>query len=138
LITGSTFWPNATGTAAAIGRSAEFAEAVVLSKKVVATLVTELHQRGFANVTRYPGTLPPGIARNAYGLLGAGSVLFELRGDIGQKSGGYIAKMAYLAAKSVTAALADGTLYEADVAVAEALPERGEPIGPPNEEAPEE
>jgi predicted deacylase len=135
LITGSTFWPNATATAAAIGRSAEFAEAVELSKKVVATLVTELDQYGFANITRYPGTLPPGIARNAYGLLGAGSVLFELRGGIGVKSNGYITKMAYQASKSVVQALADGSLFDADVAVAEALPERGPSIDPPNDEA---
>jgi predicted deacylase len=134
LITGSTFWPNATATAAAIGRSAEFAEAVELSKKVVATLVTKLDQYGFANVTRYPGTLPPGIARNAYGLLGAGSVLFELRGGIGVKSNGYITKMAYQASKSVVQALADGSLFDADVAVAEALPERGPSIDPPNDE----
>ncbi|MGH2698622.1 MAG: M14 family zinc carboxypeptidase [Actinomycetota bacterium] len=133
LITGSTFWPNAEGTAAAIGRSAEFAEAVTLSKRVVSTLVTELDQYGYANVTRYPGTLPPGIARNAYGLLGAGSVLFELRGGIGQKSNGYITKMAYRAGKSVVAALADGSLFDADIAVAEALPERGPSIDPPNE-----
>jgi predicted deacylase len=135
LITGSTFWPNATATAAAIGRAAEFAAAVELSKKVVATLVTELDQYGFANITRYPGTLPPGIARNAYGLLGAGSVLFELRGDIGVKSNGYITKMAYQASKSVVQALADGSLFDADVAVAEALPERGPAIDPPNDEA---
>jgi predicted deacylase len=125
LITGSTFWPNATGTAAAIGRSAEFAQAVKLSKKVVATLVTRLDQYGFANISRYPGTLPPGIARNAYGLLGAGSVLFELRGDIGAKSNGYITKTAYHAAKSVVEALADGSLFDADTAIADALPERG-------------
>ncbi len=133
LITGSTFWPNATGTAAAIGRSAEFAQAVELSKKVVATLVTRLDQYGFANISRYPGTLPPGIARNAYGLLGAGSVLFELRGDIGTKSNGYIAKTAYHAAKSVVEALADGSLFAADTAVADALPERGPAVDPPNE-----
>lgn len=134
LITGSTFWPNATGTAAAIGRSAEFAQAVELSKKVVATLVTRLGQYGFANISRYPGTLPPGIARNAYGLLGAGSVLFELRGDIGTKSNGYIAKSAYYAARSVVEALADGSLFDADTAIADALPERGPAIDPPNEE----
>jgi predicted deacylase len=133
LITGSTFWPNATGTAAAIGRSAEFAQAVELSKKVVATLVTRLDRYGFANISRYPGTLPPGIARNAYGLLGAGSVLFELRGDIGTKSNGYIAKTAYHASKSVVEALADGSLFDADTAIADALPERGPAIDPPNE-----
>ena len=69
--------------------------------------------------------------------MGAGSVLFELRGGIGTKSNGYITKMAYRASKSVVAALADGSLFEADIAVAEALPERGPQIDRPNESEPE-
>ena len=44
-----------------------------------------------------------------------------MRGDIGQKSNGYIAKTAYVAAASVVEALADGSLSQADVSVAEAL-----------------
>lgn len=135
LITGSTLWPNATEAAEELGRTDEFAEAVELSKRVVSTMVTELDQYGYANITKYPGTTTPGIARNAYGLLGAGSVLFEMRGGIGTKSNGYIAKTAYRAAKSVVEAAADGSLYDADIAIAEALPERGEFIGAPNEEA---
>ncbi len=135
LITGSTLWPNATAAAEELGRTDEFAEAVELSKRVVSTMATELDQYGFANLTLYPGTTTPGIARNAYGLLGAGSVLFEMRGGIGTKSNGYIAKTAYHAAKSVVEAAADGSLYEADITIAENLPERGSFIGAPNEES---
>lgn len=132
LITASTFWPNADTVAAAIGRTAEFEAAKTLSKKVISTFLTGLSRYGFANVTRYPSTTPPGIARNAYGLLGAGSVLLELRGDMGTKSNGYIAKIAHQATKSVVQALADGSLYTADVALAEALPPRGPAIERPD------
>lgn len=134
LITASTMWPNATEAAAELGVEDEFAEAVELSKRVVSTMVTELGQYGYATVTRYPGTTTPGIARNAYGLLGAGSVLFEMRGGIGQKSNGYITRTAYHAALSVVSALADDSLFSADIGVAEALPDRGPGIRAPNEE----
>jgi hypothetical protein len=48
-------------------------------------------------------------------------VLIEMRGDIGQKSNGYIAKTAYHASASVVDALADDSLSRADVGRAEAL-----------------
>lgn len=137
LITGSTLWPNATVAAEELGVTDQFEDAVVLSKQVVATMATELDQYGYANLTLYPGTTTPGIARNAYGLLGAGSVLFEMRGGIGTKANGYIAKTAYNAVSSVVDALADGTLTETDIAIAESLPERGSFIGAPNEESDE-
>jgi hypothetical protein len=121
MVTGSTFWPNATGTADQLGIRPQFDQVVHRSKQVVSTLLQELDQYGYANFSRYRGTLPPGISRNAYGLLGSASVLIEMRGGIGQKSNGYIAKTAYAASASVIDALADGSLYSADVGVAEAL-----------------
>ena len=48
-----------------------------------------------------------------------------MRGDIGQKSNGYIAKTAYVASASVVEALADGSLYTTSTARAESLKERG-------------
>jgi predicted deacylase len=134
LITGSTLWPNATSTADALGIRPQFDAAVELAKQVVSVMATELDPYGYANITLYPGTTTPGIARNAYGLLGAGSVLFEMRGGIGTKSNGYITQTAYNAAKAVVAALADGSLFTADIGVAEALPARGPGIGAPNED----
>ena len=98
---------------------------VETSKKVVSTLLTATDGKGYANFSRYPGTLPPGISRNAYGLLGSASVLIEMRGDIGQKSNGYIAKTAYVASASVVDALADGSLYSTSTGPAEALQQRG-------------
>lgn len=134
LITGSTMWPNATSTAEALDVVDQFESGVELAKKVVSVMATELEQYGYANITQYPGTTTPGIARNAYGLLGAGSVLFEMRGGIGVKGNGYITKTAYNAAKAVVAAMADGTLFDADISVAENLPPRGPGISAPNED----
>ena len=99
----------------------QFDQVVFRSKQVVSTLLQAIERYGYANFSRYCGTTPPGISRNAYGLLGSASVLIEMRGDIGQKSNGYIAKTAYVAAASVVEALADGSLSQADVSVAEAL-----------------
>jgi hypothetical protein len=133
LVTGSTMWPTALSKAEELGIVPQFETAVELSKRVVSVMVSGLDRYGFANVTCYPGGTGPGIARNAYGLLGAGSVLFEMRGGIGIKSNGYITKMAYKAAKSVVEGLADGSLYWADTSVAENLPDWGDRIYPLNE-----
>ena len=123
MVTAATTWPNAFATADALGIRPAFDKDVETSKKVVSTLLTATDGKGYANFSRYPGTLPPGISRNAYGLLGSASVLIEMRGDIGQKSNGYIAKTAYVASASVVDALADGSLYETSTARAEALKE---------------
>jgi predicted deacylase len=138
MVTGSTLWPNATATADALGIRPQFDQVVFRSKQVVSTLVQAVHRYGYANFSRYCGTTPPGISRNAYGLLGSASVLIEMRGDIGQKSNGYIAKTAYVAAGSVIDALADGRLAHADPSVAEALQlTPGETDCPPADEGDE-
>ena len=121
MVTGSTLWPNATATADQLGIRPQFDQVIFRSKQAVATLVNAIDRYGYANFSRYCGTTPPGISRNAYGLLGSASVLVEMRGGIGQKANGYIAKTAYAAATSVIDALADGTLAQADIAPAEAL-----------------
>ena len=121
MVTGSTLWPNATATADQLGIRSQFDQVIFRSKQVVSTLVQTVHRYGYANFSRYCGTTPPGISRNAYGLLGSASVLLEMRGDIGQKANGYIAKTAYVGAAAVVQALADGSLSQADVSVAEAL-----------------
>lgn len=120
-VTGSTLWPNATATADQLGIRPQFDQVVFRSKQVVSTLLQAIERYGYANFSRYCGTTPPGISRNAYGLLGSASVLVEMRGDIGQKANGYIAETAYVVAASVVDALADGSLSQADVGVAEAL-----------------
>jgi predicted deacylase len=120
MVTGSTLWPNATATANALGIRPQFDQVIFRSKQVVATLVNAVGRYGYANFSRYPGTTPPGISRNAYGLLGSASVLVELRG-VGQKATGYMAKTGFVAGMSVVEALADRSLYTTDIAPADAL-----------------
>jgi hypothetical protein len=134
MVTGSTLWPNATATADQLGIRPQFDDVVFRSKQVVSTLVQAIDRYGYANFSRYCGTTPPGISRNAYGLLGSASVLVEMRGDIGQKANGYIAKTAYVASAAVIDALADGSLSRAGISRAEALQlTPGETGGPPAE-----
>lgn len=120
MVTGSTLWPNANATAAALGISSQFDQVIFRSKQVVSTLLNALESKGYANFSRYPGTTPPGISRNAYGLLGSASVLIELRG-VGQKANGYMAKTGFVAAIAVIEALADRSLYATDIGPADAL-----------------
>jgi predicted deacylase len=120
MVTGSTLWPNATATADALGIRPQFDQVIFRSKQVVATLLNAVGRYGYANFSRYPGTLPPGISRNAYGLLGSASVLVELRA-VGQKANGYLAKTGFVAGMSVVEALADRSLYTTDIAPADAL-----------------
>lgn len=133
MITASTMWPNAEEEAARLGISDEFAETVLLSKRVVSEVLDGLEQYGFANVTRYPSTETPGIARNAYGLLGSGSVLFEARGGIGPQSNGYITKQTVIAAMSVLEAAADGSVFTRDIEPVENIRERGPSVPNPHE-----
>jgi predicted deacylase len=133
MISSSVMWPNAEEEAARLGISEEFAETVTLSKRVVSEMLVNLEQYGHANVTRYPSTTFPGIARNAYGLLGSGSVLYEARGDIGQQSKGYIAKQAYIAGMSILTAAADGSLFTRSTEPADNIRERGDSVPNPHE-----
>lgn len=133
MITSSVMWPNATEEAERLGIAEEFAETVTLSQRVVSEMLVGLDQYGHANVTRYPSTSTPGIARNAYGLLGSGSVLYEARGGIGQKSRGYIAKQAYIAGMSVLTAAADGSIFTRSLEPVENIRERGDFVSNPHE-----
>lgn len=133
MITGSIMWPNAEAEAARLGISEEFAETVVASKQAASQMVTALADKGYANITRYPSTEFPGIARNAYGLLGSASVLYEARGGIGAASNGYIAKQTEVAAQAVVDAAADGSLWTASTAPADGLRERGPSVRDPHE-----
>ena len=133
LITGSIMWPNATEEAESLGIADEFAETITMSKRAVSVMLTSLEQYGYANITRYPSTSTPGIARNAYGLLGSTSVLFEVRGGIGAKSNGYLAKHAEVSGMAVLTSAADGSLWTASTAPADTIRERGDFVTNPHE-----
>ncbi|MGH3715501.1 MAG: M14 family zinc carboxypeptidase [Micromonosporaceae bacterium] len=125
MITTSIFWPNTSGVPES---------AVRLSKQTCVVIADTLSHYGFAEVSQYPGTLPRGIARNAYGLQGAGSVLVELRGGIGQKSAGMLVRTAYIIMGATLEAVAEGGVYAADPARADAIPLRGPGVGNPHDE----
>lgn len=120
IVTVSTLWPTATPTADAIGVRPQFDAAALLSKRVVATALEAYEGIAHANPSRYVGGPEPGIARNAYGLLGSASILIEHRG-VGQKAAGYMADLSFRAVMAIVEALADGSLYTTDTASAEAL-----------------
>lgn len=111
LVTGSTLWPTADGVEA---------DVVLLSKQVVSTALNAMDKIAHANFSLYNGGPQPGISRNAYGLLGSASILMEHR-VVGQKAGGYMENIPRRAVMAVIEALADGSLYDTDIARAEAL-----------------
>lgn len=125
LITTSIFWPNHPDAPA---------PAVALSRQLCLVISDTLMHYGFAEVSQYPGTLPRGIARNSYGIRGAGSVLVELRGDIGQKSAGMLVRTAYATMGAMLESIAEGTVFTLDPARADTIPLRGEPVDNPHEE----
>ncbi len=104
-VTSSMLWPTNEEAAA---------EVVELSKQLCVVMMDQMSQYGYATVNLYPGGSYPGIARNAYGLAGAGSVLVEIKGGIGQKSVGMLVKHTVEQMMSILEATADGSLYEED------------------------
>ncbi|MGK6308284.1 M14 family zinc carboxypeptidase [Variovorax sp. DT-64] len=135
LVTASTLYPTADGTAARLQEVdptalARFNAGKTMAKRVVVIIAETLAQYPYANLSRYPGGTEPGISRNAYGLLGSGSVLLELRGGIGTKSGGYIQKIGYHASMAIVEQLAkDPTLggFSPDMADVLVVPANGQP-----------
>lgn len=141
MVTGSTLWPTASATATrllAVDPDAvtRFNQGVDMAKRVVVIIAQTLAQYPYADLSLYPGGTEPGISRNAYGLLGSGSVLLELRGGIGTKSGGYIQKIGYHASWAIVQELArDAALSHVDPNLAEVLviPANGVRPSPGNE-----
>jgi predicted deacylase len=133
MITGSIMWPNAQEEAERLGIAEEFDETVTDSKRAASQMLLALEQYGWANITRYPSTPFPGIARNAYGLLGSASVLFEVRGGVGQRSGGHLARHAEVAGMAVLESAADGSLWTASTEPADNIRERGPSVPNPHE-----
>ena len=103
-VTSSMLWPT----------NEDAADVVELSKQLCVVMMDQMSQYGFATVNLYPGGPEPGIARNAYGIEGAGSVLVEIKGGIGQKSNGMLVKHAVEQMMAILEATADGSLYMAD------------------------
>ena len=120
MVFSSTLWPTATPTADAIGVRPQFDAAAELSKRVITVALNARDKIAHANTDKYVGGPEPGINRNAYGLLGSASVLFEHRTE-GQKAAGYMADISFRTVMAIIEALADGSLYTTSTARAEAL-----------------
>lgn len=142
MVTASTLYPTAVQTAQRLVTGgdaqalARFNAGQTMAKRVVVLIALKLAQYPYARLSRYPGGTEPGISRNAYGLLGAGSVLLELRGGIGTKSGGYIQKIGYHASYAIVEELAkDPTLsaFDPDMADILVVPANGVRPSPGNE-----
>ncbi len=120
MVFSSTLWPTATPTADEIGVRPQFDAAVELSKRVISLALNARDKIAHANTSLYNGGPQPGINRNAYGLLGSASVLFEHRTE-GQKAAGYMADISFRTVMAIVEGLADGSLYTTSVDRAEAL-----------------
>lgn len=136
MVTASTLYPTAAATATRLlGVDAQavsrFNAGQTMAKRVVVVIAKTLAKYPYADLSRYPGGTEPGISRNAYGLLGSGSVLLELRGGIGTKSGGYIEKIGFHASMAVVEELAkDATLSAFDPELADVLVVPANGVGP--------
>jgi hypothetical protein len=127
MVFGSTLWPTATATADYIVANhpdqlvpGQFEAIQTLSKRVISVALMARDKLPHANTSLYNGGPEPGISRNAYGLLGSASVLFEHR-VVDQKSAGYMADISFRTVLAIVEALADGSLYTTRVDRAEAL-----------------
>lgn len=111
MVTASTLYPTALQTAQRLlgvdpDAVTRFTTGQTMAKRVVVLIAQTLAKYPYADLSQYPGGTEPGISRNAYGLLGAGSVLLELRGGIGTKSGGYIQKIGFHASMAIVREMA--------------------------------
>lgn len=99
-------------------------DAVILSKKMCATIYNQLESFGYGEVSLYNGGAYAGIARNSYGIAGSGSVLIEMRG-VGQKSNGYLTRTFMEAMMALIGTTANGSLYNVDPNLAYEIPLTG-------------
>ncbi|MCP4746404.1 MAG: peptidase M14 [Desulfobacteraceae bacterium] len=117
-VTSSILWPNNINVEQ---------HYIDLSKQLCVKMYDHMQHFSYSTVTLYPGGEFPGIARNAYGIAGAGSILVELKGHNEQKKNGMIIKHAYEQMRVILETTADGSLYDIDPARSEEIPPRGSP-----------
>lgn len=116
-INASLMWPTSPGVATSD---------VALAKQISVAAQRSMTEGG-ANVSQYPGGDYRGIARNAYGLLGTGSVLIELS-DMGVEHEQEQITSALRSMLTIAGTAADGSLETIDPAEADGIPPRGEPL----------
>jgi Zinc carboxypeptidase len=113
--TASILWPTSDLAGSA---------AVTASQRLAVRNYDVMTKVAGANVTRYPGGDYEGIARNAYGILGSASLLVELS-DLPADQVEFQIRTAFTSMIATAQGAADGSLWRADPARADAIPARG-------------
>lgn len=112
-ITASTQWPTHPGVKPSV---------VDFAKQIAVVVQRSINGNG-GNVSQYPGGDYEGMARNAYGLLGSGSVLVELS-RIPEREQAQI-QDALASMLAIAQSAADGSVRKINPAKADAIPPRG-------------
>ena len=98
--------------------------AVTASRRLAVRNYDAMRLVAGAVVTRYPGGDYEGIARNAYGILGSASLLVELS-NLPAEQVEFQIRTAFVSMVATAQGAADRTLWLADPARADDIPERG-------------
>ncbi|MDL5363347.1 M14 family zinc carboxypeptidase [Halalkalicoccus sp. NIPERK01] len=120
MVNASTRWPL---------NEAAPEDAVNLSRQISAYAYQQTEGYGHTTWDLYPGGTTANIARNAHGVRGRGSVLFEFRGQasqLGNASNGRLVTVINNVMTEILEGLASGDLYEVDPADADDIPPRGD------------
>src|SRR5690606_9973202 len=120
-ITSSVKWPT----------NPDAADEVVDYSKQVAAVAGQAMNAAGGNVSQYPGGNYEGIARNAYGLRGSGSVLIEYSDsaeELGPEFEQRQIRSGQVAMTAIAQSVANGTVDVIDPDSAEDIPERGDEI----------
>ncbi|WP_420392000.1 M14 family zinc carboxypeptidase [Acuticoccus sp.] len=127
LVTLSVLWPTNEGVDPAVVEDA---------KKAVAAIVQSVEGNGFSEITLYPGSDNPAIARNGFSLRDVptilveqrfGSETFALSRGLDLDYSALISALAlegFITMKGLLETIAEGEFEALDTAVADALPER--------------
>ena len=107
-------------------------EIVLASKRLGAVLYHAVSAKGWGHIGRYNGTTDVTMIRNGIPMdYGTAALLFEMRGMIdhsssgmilGQKSNGYLIQQSVVSMEAIIGAIADGSIYDADISFWDTLP----------------
>ena len=104
------------------------------SKQINAYVYLKLLEMGnspFTGIQRYPHVNLPGTTLGAFTLNGSGIMLYEVR-SAGVKSSGMLIRQELMGLMATLKGLADGSVYDVDPAVYDAIPPAGPRIGNPH------
>ncbi|MDQ0253084.1 murein tripeptide amidase MpaA [Evansella vedderi] len=123
LVSGSILYPTNEGVDPAVRE---------MSKQLGKVMYDAVESRGWGLLARYPGGTANTIARNGLAYeYGISTLLFEMRGMsdhvnpntiLGQKSNGYLIQQGVVSMEAAIAAIADGSINEADTSFWDTLP----------------